>query len=216
MFLSLKHFTLNTESWHHDVHVLFCDVSYDVRRMHWHVNNKIKRKFTLFQWMPTKFSSRVMKTFKFSLVLCTRKTTDVFITLEEYIYCIHSKRVNILYFVFLYKNICSVYSWEAPEVLLMSTQNICFQGETRKYQYKFSWKWCLKLLTLKTTYMAVRVNVVTMRADGCKLMTWTASFAEVRTYHWHFWYLYEPASRCFLFQSIMKGMAKTLKYQAKL
>ena len=33
----------------HDVHVLFGDVRYDVRNTHWPVNNKIKRKFTLFQ-----------------------------------------------------------------------------------------------------------------------------------------------------------------------
>ena len=39
-----------------------------------------------------------MKTFKFSLVLRTRENTDVFITLDDNIYGIHSKRVNILYF----------------------------------------------------------------------------------------------------------------------
>ena len=44
-----------------------------------------------------KFSSRVMKTLKFSLVLRTRENTDVFITLDDNIYGIHSKRVNILY-----------------------------------------------------------------------------------------------------------------------
>ena len=38
-----------------------------------------------------------MKAFKFSLVLCTRENTDVFITLDDNIYGIHSKRVNILY-----------------------------------------------------------------------------------------------------------------------
>ena len=38
-----------------------------------------------------------MKTFKFSLTLCTRENTDVFITLDDNIYGIHSKRVNILY-----------------------------------------------------------------------------------------------------------------------
>ena len=38
-----------------------------------------------------------MKTFKFSLVLRTRENTDVFITLDDNIYGIHSKRVNILY-----------------------------------------------------------------------------------------------------------------------
>ena len=38
-----------------------------------------------------------MKTFEFSLVLRTRENTDVFITLDDNIYGIHSKRVNILY-----------------------------------------------------------------------------------------------------------------------
>ena len=38
-----------------------------------------------------------MKRFKFSLVLRTRETTDVFITLDENIYGTHDKRVNILY-----------------------------------------------------------------------------------------------------------------------
>ena len=38
-----------------------------------------------------------MKTFKFLLVLRTRENTDVFITTDENIYGIHSKRVNILY-----------------------------------------------------------------------------------------------------------------------
>ena len=38
-----------------------------------------------------------MKTFKFSLVLRTRENTDVFITLDDNIYGIHSKRVNVLY-----------------------------------------------------------------------------------------------------------------------
>ena len=38
-----------------------------------------------------------MKTFKFSLVLRTRENTDVFISLDENIYGIHSKRINILY-----------------------------------------------------------------------------------------------------------------------
>ena len=42
-----------------------------------------------------------MKTFKFSLVLRTRQNTDVFISLDDNIYGIHSKRVNILY-VFIY------------------------------------------------------------------------------------------------------------------
>ena len=44
-----------------------------------------------------------MKTFKFSLVLRTRENTDVFITLDDNIYGIHSKRVNILYIMFKWK-----------------------------------------------------------------------------------------------------------------
>ena len=42
-----------------------------------------------------------MKTFKFSLMLYTRENTDVFITLDENIYGIHSKRVNILFVLIL-------------------------------------------------------------------------------------------------------------------
>ena len=38
-----------------------------------------------------------MKTFKFSPVLRTRENTDVFISLDDNIYGIHSKRINILY-----------------------------------------------------------------------------------------------------------------------
>ena len=38
-----------------------------------------------------------METFKYSLKLRTRESTDVFITLDDNIYGIHSKRVNILY-----------------------------------------------------------------------------------------------------------------------
>ena len=38
-----------------------------------------------------------MKTFEFSLVLRTRENTNVFITLDDNIYGIHSKRVNILH-----------------------------------------------------------------------------------------------------------------------
>ena len=44
-----------------------------------------------------------MKTFKFSVVLCTRENTDVFfITLEVNINGIHSKTANILYLYILY------------------------------------------------------------------------------------------------------------------
>ena len=44
-----------------------------------------------------KFSSPIMRTFNFSLVLRTRENIEVFITLDENIYGIHNKRVNILY-----------------------------------------------------------------------------------------------------------------------
>ena len=40
-----------------------------------------------------------MKIFIFSLVLRTRENTDVFITLDDNIYGIYSKRVNILYII---------------------------------------------------------------------------------------------------------------------
>ena len=43
-----------------------------------------------------------MKTFKFSLVLRTRENTDVFITLDDNIYGIHGKRVNIRYLPLFY------------------------------------------------------------------------------------------------------------------
>ena len=49
-----------------------------------------------------------MKTFKFSLVLRTRENTDVFITLDDNIYGIHSKRVNILYILFECPSVPSV------------------------------------------------------------------------------------------------------------
>ena len=41
-----------------------------------------------------------MKTFKFLLVLRTRENTDVFITLDDNIYGIHSKRVYPLFISF--------------------------------------------------------------------------------------------------------------------
>ena len=44
-----------------------------------------------------------MKTFKFSLVLRTRENTDVFISLDDNIYGIHSKRINILYVFCLFR-----------------------------------------------------------------------------------------------------------------
>ena len=43
-----------------------------------------------------------MKTFKFSLVLRTRENIDVFISLDDNIYGIHSKRVSFLFIFFVY------------------------------------------------------------------------------------------------------------------
>ena len=45
-----------------------------------------------------------MKTLKFSLMLRTRENTDVFISLDDNIYGIHSKRINILY-IFIYRKL---------------------------------------------------------------------------------------------------------------
>ena len=45
-FVSPALHTLSAESWRHDVHVLFDDVSYDVRSAHWRVNNKIKKIYS--------------------------------------------------------------------------------------------------------------------------------------------------------------------------
>ena len=56
-----------------------------------------------------------MKTFKFSLVLRTRENTDVFITLDDNIYGIHSKRVNILYLLVLGQGLYSSSQKEYPD-----------------------------------------------------------------------------------------------------
>ena len=110
---------LSTERRRHDVHVLFGDVIYDVRNAHWRVNKKKKKKknkkkIYSFSVITIKFSSRVMKTFKFSLVLRTLENTDVFITLDDNIYGIHSKRVNILY---IYdKNQQNLFSYQCVSV----------------------------------------------------------------------------------------------------
>ena len=50
-----------------------------------------------------------MKTFTFSLVLRTRENTDVFITLDENIFGIHSKKVNILY-VWSCQKVCEAFT----------------------------------------------------------------------------------------------------------
>ena len=72
-----------------------------------------------------------MKTFKFSLVLRTREKTDVFITLDDNIYGIHSKRVNILY----------VLHWETSRLLtfaelaqrVLNVKNSLFRVDTLLY-----------------------------------------------------------------------------------
>ena len=67
-----------------------------------------------------------MKTFKFSLVLRTCENTDVFITFDENIYGIDSKRINILYIIKWYDrtlhNACSL----APYVIMPSVTTLCF------------------------------------------------------------------------------------------
>ena len=70
LLLSLQCFTSSTEHQCHDVHVLFGDISYDVRSAHWHVNNKIKIKLPLFSVNTIKtfvkiltFSLNLMKIF---------------------------------------------------------------------------------------------------------------------------------------------------------
>ena len=90
---------ISTERRRHDVYVLLGHVSYDIRSTHWR-ENKHQNKKKIYSFSVNTmfiFSSRAMKTFKFSLVLRTPENTDVFITLDENIYGIHSKRVNILY-----------------------------------------------------------------------------------------------------------------------
>ena len=56
-----------------------------------------------------------MKTFKFSLVLHTCGNTDVFITLDDNIYGLHSQRVNILYIFALHSlTQCNAKIWISP------------------------------------------------------------------------------------------------------
>ena len=39
----------------------------------------------------------------------------------------------LIFFLFLHKNICCGYSLKVPRPRLMSTHNICFRGEIKKY-----------------------------------------------------------------------------------
>ena len=90
----------STERRRHDVHVLFIDVSYDVRNAHCRINKIIKgNKKKVYS-----FSVNIITIFiscngniQISLVLRTLEKTDVFISLDDNIYDVHSKRVNILY-----------------------------------------------------------------------------------------------------------------------
>ena len=65
-----------------------------------------------------------MKTFKFSLVLRTRENTNVFITLDDNIYGIHSKRVSILYL--FYKHCADVTANRNDSRRVALTQNLFF------------------------------------------------------------------------------------------
>ena len=73
-----------------------------------------------------------MKTFKFSLVLRTRENTDVFITLDDNIYGIHSKRVNILY----------IYKWWMYYFLLFGFHHLCFSHLSVFWNDIVSLLWC--------------------------------------------------------------------------
>ena len=67
-----------------------------------------------------------MKTFTFSLVLRTRENTDVFITLDENIFGIHSKRVNILY----------MFSWRNKTNTITSLLKNCFIWSYENHVHK--------------------------------------------------------------------------------
>ena len=85
----LQHLAVSTEHWVNAMTFTFCLVTLVARNPHWQVNNK--KKIYSFSVNTMKFSSRKMKTLKFSLVLRTRENIDVFITLYENIYGIHNK-----------------------------------------------------------------------------------------------------------------------------
>ena len=90
-----------------------------------------------------------MKTFKFSLVLRTRENTDVFIILDDYIYGIHSKRVNILYlFIILHIYMGDRYigSFTVPMSLSSKSESLNVASLTwlDGYSYSFaSWVSCV-------------------------------------------------------------------------
>ena len=91
MILSL----LSTERRRHDVHVLFGDVSYDVRNP-WCVNNKIKQENLLFFSEYHKIFISCNENIQIFTLALHSGNTDIFFTLDENVYGIHNKRVNIL------------------------------------------------------------------------------------------------------------------------
>ena len=81
-----------------DVHSLFGDVMYEARSAQLRLN---KKKIYFFSVNTVKILISCNGNFIFSLVLRTCENPDVFITLDENIYGIHSKRVNIFYLFLL-------------------------------------------------------------------------------------------------------------------
>ena len=83
----------STERRRHGVNVLFGDVVMTSEARIGVLTINYEENLLFFSEYHKKLSSRVIKTFKFSLVLRTRE--NVFITLDENINGIHSKRINI-------------------------------------------------------------------------------------------------------------------------
>ena len=73
-----------------------------------------------------------MKIFKFSLLLRTRENTDVFITLDDNVYGIHSKRVNILYMPHSYGRNITAKRYIMPQSCLRQAVG-CGGGGHKKY-----------------------------------------------------------------------------------
>ena len=74
-----------------------------------------------------KFSSRVVKTFEFLLVLRTRENTDVFIALDDNICGVHGKRVNILYISRWTRNVDSTLCLRCVPAGIWSTLSRCLR-----------------------------------------------------------------------------------------
>ena len=79
-----------------------------------------------------------MITFTFSLVLRTRENTDVFIILDENVFGIHSKRVNILY-LFSQKTAFDISRKLSP------LETICM-----KCQIMFPWKYKNNIINMSS------------------------------------------------------------------